>query len=686
MPAKTINTRKNYKLLGGTKMRGGSNEFLEEYDLAKQNYENKEKKIYDPLYEKWKSLEDPDSNRPYISTKIEDVDVENYKNGIEQIIRALFKLIEEAKKEVEQKHVKDLESIKDDLIPELAKAWGSDLQNVETEDLGKYVDLLSKIRFKILAIDTWVLENIITKQVGFGRRVRKSRKKGGYNSKKMRGGTNNDNDYQGFLVVDIEEACKEWYKLTQFYEIPDTGDAIDIEEKIKHNEKVRLIVNKIKKLGSVEAPEMADLKDSLLGIEGVTEEKIQEKLTALQNRLKKKENDLYKVQTFGELLEYQSRFCPAGFHNNLKNFIQEHENSFLLPKGENNLSSEYSKLKAQGKIIFSNEALSDSFLKDEQKAEYKLQDVGNEYFSVFHSNGFTGTEDGTHWYVEDKTEDKTKKYYTAHYSSLAEREGASNIWCNNLSKLLGELKSDGNFGGFAGDINLYVTRETDGTLFQLRDGVDKALNDYNCSLTIPFNLLNKDAFRNEINDQWHKVGKSALKKETKGTQEVAKPTLDSLVIIEPYVYKDKFDYQKLANEYQQVIFLPNGKGTVMPDGNGVSKEKKPFKWEDRTVTDHFLVVGRKLAIYSGADIHGIGNKAKKTTHYEGKNMTLYEGNEKLLEIINKCIKLVKSLTPGNVELLASRFNQMTGGARRVKKSRKKGGRRGKKSKRVSRRN
>ncbi len=75
------------------------------------------------------------------------------------------------------------------------------------------------------------------------------------------------------------------------------------------------------------------------------------------------------------------------------------------------------------------------------------------------------------------------------------------------------------------------------------------------------------------------------------------------------------------------------------------KEKKPFKWEDRTVTDHFLVVGRNLAIYSGADIHGIGNKAKKTTHYEGNKMTLYEGNEKLLEIINKCIELVKSLTP-----------------------------------------
>ncbi len=31
MPAKKINTRKNYKLLGGTKMRGGSDEFLE-YD------------------------------------------------------------------------------------------------------------------------------------------------------------------------------------------------------------------------------------------------------------------------------------------------------------------------------------------------------------------------------------------------------------------------------------------------------------------------------------------------------------------------------------------------------------------------------------------------------------------------------------------------------------------------------
>ena len=94
----------------------------------------------------------------------------------------------------------------------------------------------------------------------------------------------------------------------------------------------------------------------------------------------------------------------------------------------------------------------------------------------------------------------------------------------------------------------------------------------------------------------------------------------------------------------------------------------------------------QLEIYSGADIHGIGNKAKKTTHYKGNNMTLYEGNEKLLEIINKCIELVSSLTPGNVELLASRFNKMTGSSRKVRKSRKKGGRRGKKSKRVSRRN
>ncbi len=89
-----------------------------------------------------------------------------------------------------------------------------------------------------------------------------------------------------------------------------------------------------------------------------------------------------------------------------------------------------------------------------------------------------------------------------------------------------------------------------------------------------FQSIKQGRFRNEINDQWHKVGKS-LKKETKGTQEVAKP-LDSLVIIEPYDDEDEFYYQKLANEYQQVIFLPkdNGIVTVMPDGNGVSKRKK----------------------------------------------------------------------------------------------------------------
>lgn len=500
-------------------------------------------------------------------------------------------------------------------------------------------------------------------------------KRRGYNSKKMRGGkTNNGNDYQGFLPVDIVEACKEWYKLTQFYKKADN------EEKIKQNEKVRLIVNKIKGLNSVEAPEMTALKNSLLGIEGVTEEKIHKKLTALQNRLaqKEKENDLYKVQTFGELLEYQARFCPAGFHNNLKNLIQNHESSFLSPETEteNSLSSLYSQLKEQGKIIFSNEALSDSFLKDKQKTYYNLEQVGDEYFSVFHSNGFTGTEDGTHWYIEDGA----KKYYTAHYSSLAEREGASNEWCENLSTLLGKLNSDGSFGGFAGDINLYVTKKTYGESFDLRAGVAEALKKHNCTLTIPFHLLNKDAFRNEINDQWHKVGKSALEKEARGNQEVAKPTLDSLVIIEPYV--DGFKYNELANEFHQVFFLPDK--TIIKPEEETQEVKQPFNWKDGTVTDHFLVVGSKLAIYSGADIHGKGNKAKKTTHYESNNMmTLYEGNKKLLEIINRCIELVRSLTPGNVALLTNKFSRMFAGAHKVKKSRKK---RGRKSKRGSRRN
>jgi len=501
-------------------------------------------------------------------------------------------------------------------------------------------------------------------------------KRRGYNSKKMGGGKNNENDgnyYQGFLPVYIVEACKEWYKLTQFYKKADN------EEKIKQNEKVRIIVNKIKGLISVEAPEMTALKNSLLGIEGVTEEKINKKLTDLQSRLgqKEKENDLYKVQTFGELLEYQARFCPAGFHNNLKKLIQNHESSFLSPETKNSLSSLYSKLKGQGKIIFSNEALSDSFLPVGQKAEYKLQDVDNEYFSVFHSNEFTGTEDGTHWYVEDKT--NNKKYYTAHYSSLADRKDASNEWCENLSTLLDNLNNDDSFGGFAGDINLYVTKNPYDESFDLRAGVAEALEEHNCTLTIPFHLLNKDAFRNEINDQWHKVGKSALEKEARGNQEVAKPTLDSLVIIEPYV--DGFKYNELANEFHQVFFLPN-KTKIKPEEE-TQEVKQPFNWKDGTVTDHFLVVGSKLAIYSGADIHGKGNKAKKTTHHEGNNMNLYEGNEKLLEIINRCIELVRSLTPGNVKLLTNKFNRMFAGTRKVKKSRKK---RGRKSKRGSRRN
>ena len=111
--------------------------------------------------------------------------------------------------------------------------------------------------------------------------------------------------------------------------------------------------------------------------------------------------------------------------------------------------------------------------------------------------------------------------------------------------------------------------------------------------------------------------------------------------------------------------------------------KKPFHWADRTVTDHFLVEGVKMAIHSGADIHGIGNGAKSLKMLP----VMFTYEQGLKHLINVIRLLNKAADDGSkVDEAGGVAVGNTGGARKVRKSRKKGGRRGRKSKRGSRRN
>ena len=137
-------------------------------------------------------------------------------------------------------------------------------------------------------------------------------------------------------------------------------------------------------------------------------------------------------------------------------------------------------------------------------------------------------------------------------------------------------------------------------------------------------------------------------------------------------------------------------------GNIEQVTKKPFHWPDRTVTDHFLVEGVNIAIHSGADIHGKGNKAKSLTLLD-EMFTYEEGLTHLIKVIKLLNEVAENgskdveVSPhGEAGVTAEgdvavghgpgEASRQPGGARRVKKSRKKRGRRGKKSKRGSRRN
>lgn len=593
--------------------------------------------------------------------------------------------------------------------------------------------------------------------------TRKNYKRGGYNSKKMRGGAEPEGGELDVAAAEedtiaavaaaedeVIKLCRLWHKRLDEDKDEPYKQKFMVAQHSTFLEGLIAFAGKTLCNLDNDFPEnsaeqqIQKLIRYLKGINSESEKGISDTINAIIKRLiKKGPGDTYKVQMFGELLQLQGQFFPGGFAQWLRGNIKSHIPWIDRKELEGGLMEEYEKLAEAGKFVFSNEALDGSrFLSEEERESYKLHKFGKEFNSVFpSSNGlqeFT-IDNETYSYIEKFVEGEEQppaKYYTSHYSSSSERDVASNKWCKNLSSLLDELKENGKFGGFAGDINLYVTIDTRGGNFELRNGVQEALTNHNCTLTVPYHLLDKDTFRNKVHDQWHKVGKENEPAAAGGTPVAGGEQpgqLDSLIIIEPYV--KGFDYQTLANSCHQVFFLPpirnpDDSVSTNPDGSVSVRvikpkdesnqdieqvTKTPFNWGHRTVTDHFLVEGVNIAIHSGADIHGIGNAAK-SLKVLNQDFEYLDGLKHLIEVIKFLNNIAERVAPieqieeaksialeekmrltsleggeappdeGDVPVEAGGTGGNAGGARRVKKSRKKRGRRGKKSKRGSRRN
>lgn len=375
--------------------------------------------------------------------------------------------------------------------------------------------------------------------------------------------------------------------------------------------------------------------------------------------------DFYKLQSLGEVLEYQKHVCPGGFdiqkigfdddskEYNFNNHVQ-HLNEILDSFYENSKCD----------VIFSNEALDlKTRLNESTEWNHELVDMSplKENYSFSYKNDTENVEqyvfnfDGNFYLVVVKGD---KYYLTSHFSSIKEfdREDKSKKFCENLDEFITGLKKKANeysenkkFGGFAGDINLYLVKDGVNGEFVLREGVENALRNHDLFLTIAPYKLNKQ-IRADIQDQWHKI-------ET-GEKPNPKLSYDSLIVLEPEpeqlprapqdtvptasepepipepepepkTYLDKlvhFKKLKGAKVYSQFVnWLSRTNMLVFAKYNQYQLQKsklvaepfKPFVYDKQQnegcITDHIAVSGYKLAVYSGADGDGIGNGAKKFT-------------------------------------------------------------------------
>jgi hypothetical protein len=268
------------------------------------------------------------------------------------------------------------------------------------------------------------------------------------------------------------------------------------------------------------------------------------------------------------------------------------------------------------------------------------------------------------WTFEVQDDGKTGKatlsdkmnYYTVHPKSKEEsaREALSNKYVKSLSSTIQAFQEEeGTFGGFAGDINVYLLTQYkpgDKTI-QLRDGVMTILQDRKLILTVAADTINKNS-RDIINDQWHKIAEEVEEaekqhsldaKDVPWSLDILKRSLDqprfvrdSLMVLEPYDAERHGTTTKLMSHsfgdttLKMCRFVPGSATTIEHTPVNV----QPFS--KSCITDHIPVIGDQVAIYSGADADGVGNEAKKFSLIDS-SQTSFEAedeSQKIQDMVN----------------------------------------------------
>ena len=340
---------------------------------------------------------------------------------------------------------------------------------------------------------------------------------------------------------------------------------------------------------------------------------------------------IYKIQTLGEKLDLQKNFCPGGFST-------EGDIAANLKCHNRNLNLMLSNLikKNDLEIVISNEALDmGERLGRDKEIDTKMLLIGNqkEYYSFSSSKGSSEERLGLaikagEDYGLGEIIFKGNMYYTIHLPSIdyAERNkasenffkyqvllSASNPELSPFSKLLTAMGVSGEtFGGFAGDLNLYPTVQNNEKETVLRKDVQKTIDDFKLVLFTAKHKINKPG-RSKIHDQWHKI---------KEEEEVDQFMNDSLVVVEKF--DDQFSYKNFAKQNLNIcVFCPETDEHPPISFNCKGEQKKYYPFtttvKDKNkcidvplmITDHFVVRGKSVAIYSGADGDGMGNEVKK---------------------------------------------------------------------------
>ena len=386
-----------------------------------------------------------------------------------------------------------------------------------------------------------------------------------------------------------------------------------------------------------------------------------------QEKLKR----LYKIQMIGEALKYQNQFCPGGFNTEgeIGRNLQIHNEG--LNKGIEEL------IKNTEVLVISNEALD---MDNRNIPNTKMiKHAKKEYFSFSSKDGLE---------TEPETVNETSKitigektYYSQHLPSLKyeKREEASVDYFKNggaFDNFLGSVTE--NFGGFAGDINLYPATFSDNS-WKLRPSVLNILKKYNLVLFTAKHKINKNA-RARFQDQWHKV------KEGGNTEPEFRS--DSLIVVEPF--DGKKEYERFATDNPNIcVFLPSGEGSPI-EVPGEIKEYQPFTFKDDNgkllmITDHFVVKGTDISIFSGADADGKGLKPKKFIGLDPPPYVEADQDQQKMNTLNKMVKIINKINEFLEKFNTENLKDISAGGRRRKSNRRKSKRRKSKRRKSKRR-